>query len=282
MNYEREWIVTNGLGSYASLTRSNDNIRKFHGLLIASLNPPTRRWIFVSNVYDRINVENKVYDLKNYKGRFVFDVFPSFLYDIEGVKLKKTIFMEYQKNTTFVKYEIKTDKSISMFHNPVLNSRHFYDVTAQDSVSFKCDIFKHCIYISPDNTDKKLKIVLHNSTYKPAYFWREYYYKKDHERNDSYIDNHVYIGDFCKNVNQSCEYYLILTLEDKIDKNPSSTYLKEIQRKKNLLDKTKLSKKYEKLIISSDNFVVKKGNGKSRKVVEPARYGHQMARSCFT
>ncbi|GAJ21121.1 unnamed protein product, partial [marine sediment metagenome] len=35
----REWIVTNGLGGYASLTNSNNNTRKFHGLLIASLNP---------------------------------------------------------------------------------------------------------------------------------------------------------------------------------------------------------------------------------------------------
>ena len=48
----REWIVTNGLGSYASLTHSNDNTRKFHGLLVASLNPPTERWVFVSNIYD--------------------------------------------------------------------------------------------------------------------------------------------------------------------------------------------------------------------------------------
>jgi len=48
----REWIVTNGLGGYASLTHQNTNTRKFHGLLIASLNPPTERWVFVSNILD--------------------------------------------------------------------------------------------------------------------------------------------------------------------------------------------------------------------------------------
>jgi hypothetical protein len=39
----REWIVTNGLGSYASLTHSGETTSKFHGLLVASLEPPTKR-----------------------------------------------------------------------------------------------------------------------------------------------------------------------------------------------------------------------------------------------
>jgi len=69
----REWIVTNGLGSYASLTHSNRNTRKFHGLLVASLNPPTERWIFVSNVYDKIITDDRVYSLNDFKCNFTFD-----------------------------------------------------------------------------------------------------------------------------------------------------------------------------------------------------------------
>lgn len=259
----REWIVTNGLGSYASLTNFNDNIRKFHGLLIASLNPPTKRWMVVSNVYDRINVEDKVYDLRNYKGRFVFDVFPSFFYDVGGVKLKKTIFMEYQKNTTFVKYEIKTDKPISVIHNPVINSRHFYDTTEPGSVSFKQDFFEHGIYIKPSNVDKTLKIMLKDFIYKPTDYWVEFHYEKDRERNDSWIDNSIHIGDFYKTIKSSSEYYLIFTLENNVESNPSEIYLREIQRKKSLLERADLPSKFEKLVLSTDNFVVKKDNKKS-------------------
>ena len=259
----REWIVTNGLGSYASLTHFNDNLRKFHGLLVASLNPPTRRWMFVSNVYDRINVEDKVYYLRNCKGRFVFDVFPSFLYDIEGAKLKKTIFMEYQKNTTFVKYEIETDKPISVIHNPIINSRHFYDTTEPGSVSFKQDFFEHGVCIKPSNMDKTLKIILRDSLYKPAEHWTEVYYEKDRERNDSWIDNSVHIGDFYKTIKTSSEYYLIFTLEHNLDSNPSEIFLREFQRKKSLLTQAYLPSKFEKLVLSTDNFVVKKNNKKS-------------------
>ena len=259
----REWIVTNGLGSYASLTHSNDNIRKFHGLLIASLNPPTKRWIVVSNVYDRIIIEDKVYDLRNYKGRFVFDVFPSFHYVVEEVKLKKTIFMEYQKNTTFVKYEIKTDKPISVTHNPVINSRHFYDITEPGSVSFKQDLFEHRVCIKSSNVGKILKIMLKDSIYKPTECWAEFQYEKDRERNDSWIDNSVHIGDFYKKIKTSSKYYLIFTLENNDYSDPSEIYLREIQRKKSLLKQACLPSKFEKLVLSTDNFVVKKGNKKS-------------------
>ncbi|UCF11975.1 MAG: glycogen debranching enzyme family protein [Thermoplasmatales archaeon] len=259
----REWIVTNGLGSYASLTQSNDNIRKFHGLLIASLNPPTERWMVISNVYDRINIEDKVYDLRNYKGKFVFDVFPSFLYNVEGVKFKKIIFMEYQKNTTIIKYEIKTDKPISVTHNPVINSRHFYDITEPGSVSFKQDFFKHGVCIKSSNVDKTLKIILKDSIYKPTEYWVEFQYEKDRERNDSWIDNSVHIGDFYKKIKISSEYYLIFTLENNDYSDPSEIYLREIQRKKNLLKQACLPSKFEKLVLSTDNFVVKKGNKKS-------------------
>jgi len=259
----REWIVTNGLGSYASLTHSNDNTRKFHGLLVASLNPPTERWIFVSNMYDRILAEDRFYSLNDFKCRFTFDMFPSFSYDVEGVKIKKTIFMPHERNTTIVKYEFKTNKPISMFHNPVINSRHFYDITTQGSVSFKQDVFEQGVCISPSNINKKLKIILCNSTYEPSEYWKELRYEKDSERNDSFMDYNLLIGNFCKKINESCEYYLIFTLEDEFDNNPSTVYSREIQRKKDLLERANLSSKFEKLVLSTDNFIVKKGDGKS-------------------
>ena len=259
----REWIVTNGLGSYASLTNSNTNTRKFHGLLVASLNPPTRRWVFVSNVYDRIQIKDKIYDLKDFTGKFIFDIFPSFSYDIEGIKINKTIFMEYGKNTTIIKYKVQTDKPISLVHNLHINSRHFYDVTGRESLSFNQDVLESGISIKPSNIDKTLKIILGDSKYKPAASWIEYYYEKDHQRNDSWIDNNFNIGDFYKPVNGSSEYYLIFTLEDEIESNPLKIYMQEIKRKKGLLNHANLSNKFKKLILSTDNFVVKKGNRKS-------------------
>ena len=259
----REWIVTNGLGSYASLTHSNDNIRKFNGLLVASLNPPTKRWMFVTNIYDSIDINGKIYDLNNQKGIFTFYLYPSFFYNINGVSLKKTIFMEYQKNTTFIKYEIKTNHPISIIHKPIINSRHFYDTTEKDSLSLNQNLFEHGISIKPSNIDRTLKIVIKDSSYEIHENWLEYHYQKDFERKDSWVDNCIHTGNFYKSINTSCEYYVICTIENDTYDNPTDIFLGNIKRKKKLVERINLPCKFEKLILASDNFVVKKGDSKS-------------------
>ncbi len=57
----REWIITNGLGSYASSTVIALNTRAYHGLLIASLDPPVKRILFVSKYEERIEAGGREY-----------------------------------------------------------------------------------------------------------------------------------------------------------------------------------------------------------------------------
>jgi predicted glycogen debranching enzyme len=259
----REWIVTNGLGGYASLTYKNTNTRKFHGLLIASLNPPTERWVFVSNVFDQISLNDTKYDLINHKNKFSFDVFPTFTYQINGIKIKKTIFMEYGKNTTIIRYKIDTKKPLKIFHNPVLNSRHIYDVNSQRYLTFHHDFFNNCVSIKPGNIDKTLKICLKDTKFQPLHYWEELYYNTDRERNESWIDNNVHVGRFKKDIKKSCDYYLVLTIEDNFKNTPVKIYAKEIKRKKDFLLDADLPVKCNKLVLSTDNFIVQKNDSKS-------------------
>lgn len=259
----REWIVTNGLGGYASLTYQNTNTRKFHGLLIASLNPPTERWVFVSNVFDQIHLDDAKYDLRNYKNKFSFDVFPSFSYKFNGVKIKKTIFMEHGKNTTIIRYKVYTNKPLTIFHNPIGNSRHFYDVNGQRYLSFQHDIHNNGVIVKPSNIDKTLKIFLKDSEFQPLHYWEEFYYNKDRERRESWVDNNVHIGRFQKAIKKLCDYYLVLTLEDDFKINPVQIYANEIKRKKDLLLNADLPVKCNELVSSTDNFIVQKNDSKS-------------------
>lgn len=259
----REWIVTNGLGGYASLTNSMTNTRKFHGLLVASLNPPTERWVFVSNIFNMVLTEDKVYDLTKYKSKFSFDYFPSFTYKIDGIEIKKTVLMQHGKNTTIIKYDVKTDRPIVITHNPIVNSRHFYDVNHQRYLDFKTEFSNNAVYIKPTNIDKTLKIVVDDCTYEPVFYWEELFYHKDRERSEAWIDNNVHISKIKKNIEKSSTYYVVLTIEEKASIAPNKIYNEEIQRKKELLINTNLNSKFQKLILSSDNFIVKKGDGKS-------------------
>lgn len=46
----KEWIVTNGIGGYSSGTIIGANTRKYHGLLVAPLTPPARRFLILSKL----------------------------------------------------------------------------------------------------------------------------------------------------------------------------------------------------------------------------------------
>ena len=47
---DREWIVTNGLGGYASGTIAGLNTRRFHGWLIAALSAPRGRMMMMNQI----------------------------------------------------------------------------------------------------------------------------------------------------------------------------------------------------------------------------------------
>jgi predicted glycogen debranching enzyme len=259
----REWIVTNGLGSYASLTHSGTTTSKFHGLLVASLQPPTKRWMFVSNVTDTIQVHDRIYALKDYKPKFVFDFFPSLVYNLQGVYLKKTFFMEYGKNTSVIKYTIDSDKSLLLSHVPIVNSRHFYDMTSPGSVFFYQHVVDQGVVVTPSNNHQALKIYLKDGTYTPDGYWEELYYRKDRERRDSWRDHNFHIGEFQVPVKKHHEYYLVMTIEDELGDHPSHLYEREIQRKRHLLKQASLPHACDKLVLAADSFVVQKGAGKS-------------------
>src|SRR6185369_12535717 len=50
----REWLVTNGLGGYASASVSGACTRRYHGLLIAALPAPLGRMVMLNHLGEEI------------------------------------------------------------------------------------------------------------------------------------------------------------------------------------------------------------------------------------
>src|SRR3712207_9528389 len=53
---EREWLVTNGLGGYASGTVAGVVTRRYHGLLVAALPNPLGRQVMLSSLGERVSL----------------------------------------------------------------------------------------------------------------------------------------------------------------------------------------------------------------------------------
>lgn len=50
----REWLVTNGLGGYASGTLAGVVTRRYHGLLVAALPAPLGRTVMLNHISERL------------------------------------------------------------------------------------------------------------------------------------------------------------------------------------------------------------------------------------
>ena len=100
---KKEWIITNGLGGYSSSTIIGANTRKYHGLLVAPLTPPARRFLILSKLDESIERDGKKYDLYTnvckeyishgykYQEEFIKEELPTFKYKEEDVEIEKNI-----------------------------------------------------------------------------------------------------------------------------------------------------------------------------------------------
>ncbi|HUK84926.1 MAG TPA: amylo-alpha-1,6-glucosidase [Candidatus Acidoferrum sp.] len=140
---EKEWLITNGLGGYASSTVLGINTRKYHGLLVAALDPPGNRTVCISKLDEDVLVGDDVYRLGSnefhdaiypdgYKliAEFSLDPFPTFIYDVGDVAVAKTVFMPKNKNAIAVTYKIsnRNNREVKLRLFPLLTCRYFHTV----------------------------------------------------------------------------------------------------------------------------------------------------------
>jgi predicted glycogen debranching enzyme len=130
----REWLVTNGLGGYASATAIGCNTRAYHGLLVAALQPPGNRRLLLSSLDEEINglsLANHKYPGVvhpqgfRYLQEFRIDPIPRFCYQVGKTRIEKTISMINGENTTIISYKIHNGQG-KMLVFPLVHSRNFH------------------------------------------------------------------------------------------------------------------------------------------------------------
>src|SRR5882672_418833 len=151
----REWLVTNGLGGFASSTIIGLNTRRYHGLLVAATKPPVGRMVLLSKLEETLLIDGRPFELSanrypgavhpqgfRYLKQFRLDPFPVFTYEVEGIEIEKTVFIVYGENSTVVQYELKENnrpespKNLSLEIRPLIAFRDYHSTThANDAIS---------------------------------------------------------------------------------------------------------------------------------------------------
>ena len=283
----KEWLITNGIGGYASSTIIGCNTRKYHGLLVAPLNPPALRYVILSKIDESIEFNDNKYNLytnmcKNsisegykYLTKFDNEYIPSFTYKIEDVIVKKIVCMEYGKNITCISYKIKNgNHKTKLTLSPIVNYRSAHVASIY-----------HQFDIEQEKENNIVKIVLDRHFNNPIYIkasegnyiehnhdiFKGMFYIEEEKRGFDAEDNLVVPGRYEININENEEKEItfICSLNEEIENtNAKDVITNEIFRLRKLLKKSKLldNKSEEKMIqqylISADNFIAYRKNTK--------------------
>ncbi|MBN1202985.1 MAG: glycogen debranching enzyme family protein [Anaerolineae bacterium] len=115
----REWLVTNGIGGYAMGALGGARTRRYHSLLTASLQPPTRRTLMIANLDAWLEIDGRRSPLVTHEwaaGVVLPDGYrhlesfalegtiPTFTWGIGDVQVTQRIWMEHGRNTTYLTY----------------------------------------------------------------------------------------------------------------------------------------------------------------------------------
>ncbi len=204
---EKEWLLTNGLGGYASSTVLGVNTRKYHGLLVSALQPPGDRRVCLAKLDEDVKIDNNCYSLGTNEFReviypqgyrflrkFSIAPFPRYDYTVHNIEIMKTIFMPKRKNVIAAIYRIinKNDSKINVRIHPLLTCRHFHSVVdrAKNHPHFSQRQENNEVEItfSREKTTVALRASEGKFNEKPNWIERLYYRKED-ERGESSLED---------------------------------------------------------------------------------------------
>jgi predicted glycogen debranching enzyme len=288
-----EWIVTNGIGGYASSSIAGANTRRYHGLLVAACNPPLGRAVLLSKLEEELKIDDQIYHLSSNKFPNVIhpqgfrylasvssDPILTFTFNISdnGVTLQKQIWMGYQQNTVYVRYTLLKAPDLVQFSLQPFMTYKDYHTELRQWDGFTAKIEKK----SPSSIEFKaldnaipicLSVVSSDSfTYRDQPGW---YFNYEHEREiergqDAYEDLYC-AGAFDGQLRQGDVVTFIATIESEEPASPHEALKKEIERKEQLVKKARVSKNapdiVRDLILASDQFLIAKSKKVSRATV---------------
>ena len=138
----REWLVTNGLGGFASGTVAGLNTRRYHGLLVAALSPPQQRTLAVAKIDTRACYDGTGYPLfTNEFGAGTVDphgyrciesfqldhLIPVWTWALADARLQQRIWMDHGHNTVRLSFTLaRAAGTVTLTATPLVAWRDFH------------------------------------------------------------------------------------------------------------------------------------------------------------
>ncbi|HET9409294.1 MAG TPA: amylo-alpha-1,6-glucosidase [Candidatus Sulfotelmatobacter sp.] len=280
----REWLETNGLGGFASSTIVGLNTRRYHGLLVAAT-PLLGRFVLLSKLEEVLRIDGDAYELSanqypgvihpqgfQYLAGFRLDPFPVFTYEIEGIRIEKSVFMVRGENSTVIQYELKKNnhpespKSLRLELRPLIAFRDYHSTTHENSaLNSNVQTRPQLAIVAPYQGLAPLHLA-HDAAElrKTGYWYRNFEYRVEQERGLDFSEDLFNPFSLTFDLRLRPQASVIASTEERDISRAAEFRRAEIERRgKSLVSIPSADGFAKTLATAADQFIVSRGNQKT-------------------
>ena len=214
---QREWLVTNGIGGFASGTVAGSATRRYHGLLVAALIPPLGRTLLVGGFDEIATANGNLYSLATHRwisgavapqGYLTIENFrldgatPVWTYLAGNARLEKRIWMCHGENTTFIQYTLLQSSSpIKLQLKALVDYRDFHSSThagaPPNEWRMRIDPVENGVCVTAYDGAVPFYLRCVGAACEPPHVWyRDFFFPRENERGLEDHEDQLFAADF--------------------------------------------------------------------------------------
>jgi predicted glycogen debranching enzyme len=283
---EKEWLVTNGIGGFASGTAANACTRRYHGLLVAALKPPVERTVMVAKLeafadYDgrRFSLTSSEYgdgtvDPRGYSHLERFGIegtLPIWQYVLGDARVQQRVAMVHGENTTVVSFTLERASSpLRLELRPLCTYRDYHSHTHGSGWNLQVDPYSVGCEIRAFDGARPYRLFIDRGSFEAeaGWYWN-YRHRAESARGLDDREDLFSPGTFVAELSAGDTVTLTLTAEPETQAGALAVS-RERSRQAGLLDAIATSQPQwvQSLALAADQFIVTRtGAGESAKSI---------------
>jgi len=283
---QHEWLETNGLGGWAGSSVIGANTRRYHGLLVAADLSLSKRMVLLSKMDETIvtvqpgdpdnsDSNESRYELgvnlyanhaiqpngNDYLDGFSKELFPQWDYEVNGIKLKKTIAMVHGENTVLIIYDVlEAPQPFTLELLPLMAGRDHHSLAHEGPEMHWHVNFENGVFHNQPDGRTDVFISIPGSAYRHSPQWyHNFQYIVEQYRGLDHTEDLFNHGVFSVELQQGDSLGIIVSTENPEGKNAHELLTKENMRRQLLISHQPDDETFELLTLAADQFIVKKG-----------------------
>lgn len=278
----REWLVTNGIGGFASGTVGGQLTRRYHGLLLAALKPPLGRTLLVPKFDEVAEYDGRPYPLATNRWRsgviepqgyrrleefHLEGTSPVWTYACADALLTKKVWMEQGANTTYVRYRLERGSgSVWLSIKALVNYRDFHNLTRAGNWRMEITRVDHGIRVNAFRGATPFYVLSTATRFEPYHQWyRAFELSAERLRGMNSHEDHLHAGTFVAELQPGDSVLVVASTEPQPDLHVESAAQRRdaydqgtLQQFRDAHHDLQIPSWIEQLALASEQFVVKR------------------------